>query len=180
MDKNSCLSILGLGETASQEDIKKAYKKLALKYHPDKQDPAASVDEKQIAETKFKEVAEAYDLLMNPDKLHKVNEGSGFGHGFGHGFVDPNELFNQIFRDMNMHSFNGGQPGQQIHINLGDLGINLGPGINLGLGFNPGIMRSTSVCFINGQRVENITEVINGVTHQRTFVTRNIPNPLFQ
>jgi hypothetical protein len=41
-------------------------------------------------------------------------------------------------------------------------------------------MSSTSVCFVNGQRVENITEVINGVTHQHTFVTRNIPNPLFQ
>ena len=170
MDKNSCLSILGLGETASQEDIKKAYKKLALKYHPDKQDPAASVDEKQIAETKFKEVAEAYDLLMNPDKLHKANEGSGFGHGF----VDPNELFNQIFRDMNMHHAHAQGQGQQVHINLGGFGINLGPG------FNPGVMRSSSVCFINGQRVENITEVINGVTHQHTFVTRNIPNPLFQ
>ena len=101
---------------------------------------------------------------MNPDKLHKANE----GHGFGHGFVDPSELFNQIFRDMNMHH------GQQVHINLGGLGINLGQG------FNPGVMRSTSVCFINGQRVENITEVINGVTHQHTFVSRNIPNPLFQ
>ena len=164
MDKNKCLSILGIEDGASQDDIKKAYKKLALKYHPDKQDPSASDDEKQAAETKFKEVAEAYDLLMNPDKLHKANE----GHGFGHGFVDPSELFNQIFRDMNMHH------GQQVHINLGGLGINLGQG------FNPGVMRSTSVCFINGQRVENVTEVINGVTHQHTFVSRNIPNPLFQ
>jgi hypothetical protein len=109
---------------------------------------------------------------MNPDKLHKANEGHGFGPGFGHGFVDPNELFNQIFRDMNMHHGQG--HGQQVHINLGGFGINLGPG------FNPGVMRSTSVCFVNGQRVENITEVINGVTHQHTFVTRNIPNPLFQ
>ena len=168
MDKNKCLSILNIEDGASQDDIKKAYKKLALKYHPDKQDQSASDDEKQVAETKFKEIAEAYDLLMNPDKLHKANEGHGFGHGFGRGFVDPNELFNQIFRDMNMHH------GQQVHINLG------GFGINLGQGFNPGVMRSTSVCFVNGQRVENITEVINGVTHQHTFVTRNIPNPLFQ
>ena len=172
MDKSKCLSILGIEDGASQEDIKKAYKKLALKYHPDKQDPGASDAEKQIAETKFKELAEAYDLLMNPDKLHKANEGHGFspgfGHGFGHGFIDPNELFNQIFKDMNIHQ------GQQVHINLGGIGINLGQG------FNPGVMRSSSVCFINGQRVENITEVINGVTHQHTFVTRNIPNPLFQ
>ena len=174
MDKHKCLSILGIEDGVSQDDIKKAYKKLALKYHPDKQDPSASAEDKQAAETKFKELAEAYDLLMNPDKLHKANE----GHGFPHGFVDPNELFNQIFRDMNMHhgQMHHGQMhhGQQVHINLGGLGINLGPG------FNPGVMRSTSVCFINGQRVENITEVINGVTHQHTFVTRNMPNPLFQ
>ena len=174
MDKNKCLAILGIGESASPDDIKKAYKKLALKYHPDKQDPGASDNEKLVAETKFKELAEAYDLLMNPEKLHNANQGHDFGHGFGHGFVDPNELFNQIFRDMNIHAFNGGQQVQQIHINLGDLGINLGHG------FNPGVMRSTSVCFINGQRVENMTETMNGVTHQRTFVTRSIPNPLFQ
>ena len=164
MDKNKCLSILGIEDGASQDDIKKAYKKLALKYHPDKQDPCASDAEKQIAETKFKELAEAYDLLMNPDKLHKSNE----GHGFGHGFIDPNELFNQIFKDMNIHQ------GQQVHINLGSLGINLGQG------FNPGVMRSSSVCYVNGQRIENVTEVINGVTHQHTFITRNMPNPLFQ
>lgn len=176
MDKNKCLSILNIEDGASQDDIKKAYKKLALKYHPDKQDPSASAEDKQAAETKFKELAEAYDLLMNPDKLHKANEGHGFGPGFGHGFVNPNELFNQIFRDMNMHHAHaqGQGQGQQVHINLGGFGINLGPG------FNPGVMRSTSVCFVNGQRVENITEVINGVTHQHTFVTRNIPNPLFQ
>ena len=157
-------SILGVDRNANEEQIKKAYRKKAMQFHPDKNqgDPTA--------ETKFKELAEAYDLLMNPDKLHKANE----GHGFPHGFVDPNELFNQIFRDMNMHGFSPGHHGQQVHINLGGLGINLGHG------FNPGVMRSTSVCFINGQRVENITEVINGVTHQHTFVTRNMPNPLFQ
>jgi len=166
MDKNKCLSILGIEDGTSQEDIKKAYKKLALKYHPDKQDPTASDEEKQIAETKFKELAEAYDLLMNPDKLHRAN--------MGHGFVDPNEIFNQIFRDMNMHGFNPGHQAQQVHINLGGLGINFGHG------FNPGVMRSTTVCFINGQRVENITEVIDGVTHQHTFVSRNMHNPLFQ
>ena len=170
MNKNKCLSILGVEDGASPDDIKKAYKKLALKYHPDKQDPSASDDEKQTAELKFKELAEAYDLLMNPDKLHRAN----IGQGFERGFVDPNEIFNQIFRDMNMHGFNPGQQGQQVHINLGGLGINFGQG------FNPGVMRSSTVCFINGQRVENITEVIDGVAHQHTIVTRNMHNPLFQ
>jgi preprotein translocase subunit Sec63 len=56
MDKNKCLSILGIEDGLSQDDIKKAYKKLALKYHPDKQDPNASPEDKLAAETKFKEL----------------------------------------------------------------------------------------------------------------------------
>ena len=149
MDKNKCLSILELqNEDASQEEIKKAYKQLALKHHPDRQDQNASDEDKKNAETKFKEIAEAYDLLMNPEKLQNINnENHGFPHGFPHGFIDPNELFNHIFRNMNMENHFHNQGISQI---------------------------SSSVCFINGQRVERVT--INGVTRQTTFISENHPN----
>lgn len=53
--------ILGVDRKASEQDIKKAYKKMALKYHPDKNKDSG-------AEEKFKEIAEAYDVLTDSDK----------------------------------------------------------------------------------------------------------------
>jgi molecular chaperone DnaJ len=100
MDKNQCLQVLELTANASPEDIKKAYKKMALKYHPDRQEQSLSAQEKKQSEEKFKQISEAYELLMNPEKFNTMNNG---GPGFGRGFVDPNELFAQIFRDMNIH-----------------------------------------------------------------------------
>ena len=73
MDKNKCFQILELGANASPEDIKKAYKKMALKYHPDRQEQSLSAEEKKQAEEKFKQISEAYELLMNPDKFNTMN-----------------------------------------------------------------------------------------------------------
>ena len=170
MDKNKCLQILELGANASPEDIKKAYKKMALKYHPDRQEQSLSAEEKKQAEEKFKQISEAYELLMNPDKFNTMNNGAP---GFGRGCVDPNELFAQIFRDMNIHQGHGQGHGHPFG-NIFEVHMNGGMPFG-GMPNNNNVMRSSSVFFINGQKIEKVTEIINGVAHEHTFISGNNP-----
>lgn len=76
-------NILGIDKTASDDDIKKAYRKLAIKWHPDRH--AGKSDEKE-AEEKFKDINEAYQVLSDPDKRRQYNT---------FGTVDPNTQFSQ-------------------------------------------------------------------------------------
>ena len=76
-EKRDYYEVLGVDRTATGEEIKRAYRKLAVKFHPDKNpdDPHA--------EEKFKELGEAYDVLMDPDKRAAYDR---FGHAaFAHG-----------------------------------------------------------------------------------------------
>lgn len=66
-EKRDYYEVLGVSRDASAEDIKKAYRKMALKYHPDRNPGDAA------AEEKFKEAAEAYDVLSNPDKKAPIS-----------------------------------------------------------------------------------------------------------
>jgi molecular chaperone DnaJ len=93
--KRDYYEVLGVGRNASEEEVKRAYRKLAVKFHPDKNpdDPHA--------EEKFKELGEAYDVLMDSDKRAAYDR---FGHaafapggaGFG-GFHDPFDIFREVF-----------------------------------------------------------------------------------
>ncbi len=74
MEKRDYYEILGVSKTASADELKKAYRKMAIKYHPDK-----NPGDKE-AEEKFKEAAEAYDVLSNPDKRAKYDQ---WGHNMG-------------------------------------------------------------------------------------------------
>jgi len=95
--------ILGVKKTDSDEVIKKAYKKLALKYHPDK----VSADKKNEHEDKFKEINEAYSTLTNPEKKRKYDMGgeSPFGGGSSSGFRSGG--FQDIFGDLFRNGFGG-------------------------------------------------------------------------
>jgi len=88
--------LLGVAKSASTEEIKKAYRKLAVKYHPDKNPGDES------AEEKFKEISHAYEILMDPGKRSRYDQFGeaafqyGGGGGFG-GFHDPFEIFREVF-----------------------------------------------------------------------------------
>ena len=77
MAKRDFYEILGVAKNASEEEIKKSYRKLAMKYHPDR-----NPDSKE-SEEKFKEVKEAYEMLTNPEKRDAYDR-------YGHAGVDPN------------------------------------------------------------------------------------------
>ena len=97
MAKRDCYDVLGVAKSSSKDEIKKAYRKLALKYHPDK------TKGDKASEDKFKEASEAYHILSddkrktNYDQFgHAAFEGAGGGQGFG-GF--DTSSFSDIFED---------------------------------------------------------------------------------
>ena len=112
MAKKDYYDVLGLTKSATPEEIKKAYRQHAVKYHPDK-NPG-----NHEAEEKFKEAAEAYEVLSDADKKAKYDRfgheglsGGGFGGGGG-GFRNPEDIFSSIFGDDSpFGSFFGGGGG---------------------------------------------------------------------
>lgn len=109
-DEKDYYKILGVEKTATADEIKRAYKKVAIKYHPDR-NPG-----NKEAEEKFKQAAEAYDVLRDADKRARydqfgaagVNGAGGFGGGAGG--MDINDIFSHfgdIFGDMGFGGFSG-------------------------------------------------------------------------
>ena len=109
MAKEDYYNTLGIDRNANESEIKKAYRKLAMKYHPDTNQGDAK------AEKKFKEINEANDILSNGEKRaaydrfgHAAFEqggSGGFEQGFGHGFSGFSDIFDEMFGD----AFSGGR-----------------------------------------------------------------------
>src|SRR5881392_2521359 len=95
MAKRDYYEILGVEKGVGQEEIKKAYRKLAVKYHPDK-------NPEKNAEEQFKELGEAYEVLCDPQRRAAYDQ---YGHAAfdrrtfarGGGFHDPFEIFREVF-----------------------------------------------------------------------------------
>ena len=129
MSKRDYYDILGVGNSAGKDEIKKAYRKLALKYHPDKNPDNAE------AEAKFKEASEAAEILLDEQKKSRYDQ---FGHagvdgqsGFGGGgfqggdFGDLGDIFGDIFGDIlggggrrGGRRRQRGQPGNDLQMGL--------------------------------------------------------------
>ena len=115
MSKRDYYDVLGVSKSADVKEIKKAYRKLAIKYHPDK-NPGD-----KAAEEKFKEAAEAYDILSNPEKKQRFDQfghagmgGAAGGGGFGGG-MNMDDIFSQfgdIFGGGGFGGFGGGGRGR--------------------------------------------------------------------
>jgi molecular chaperone DnaJ len=119
--------VLEVTREANDDDIKKAYRRLAMVYHPDRNSAAD-------AESRFKEIAEAYQILSDPDKrahydrfgsVPSGGSGAGYGQGFQH--VDLSEALNIFMRDIGFNGldgiFGGGAPrdpnrGQDIRVTV--------------------------------------------------------------
>src|SRR5215207_5241776 len=118
--KRDYYETLGVPKNASEEEIKKAYRKLAMKYHPDRNQGDG---ENKGAEAKFKEAKEAYEMLSDPDKRSAYDQ-------YGHAGVDPNmrghgagaegfggfaEAFGDIFGDIFGQQRAGAAGGRQVY-----------------------------------------------------------------
>lgn len=98
MEKRDYYEVLGVSKTATADEIKNAYRKMALKYHPDRQQGKSEAEQKE-AEEKFKEAGEAYAVLSDPDKRARYDQ---FGHSMGNaggGFGGGGMSMEDIFRN---------------------------------------------------------------------------------
>jgi molecular chaperone DnaJ len=111
--KRDYYEILSVSRTATEQEIKSAYRKLAMQWHPDRNPGNAE------AEEKFKECTEAYSVLMDADKRarydqygHAAMNGGGFGGFDGSNFADVSDIFGDIFSDFFGVNVGGGRGGR--------------------------------------------------------------------
>ena len=154
--------ILGLEKKCSESEIKKAYRKLAMKYHPDK----SPEDKKEEYTEKFKEITEAYEVLSNKQKRDMYDK---FGKeavngGGGMSGVNPFDIFNEMFSSGGMGGIHGMPPG--VHVRMGGMGGIPGMG-----GFHQQMFKKASNVTV---RVDiTLEEVLTGIKKMVSYKRNN-------
>ena len=136
MKKRDYYDVLGVAKTANEKEIKQAYRKLAIKYHPDRN------PNNQEAEEKFKEAAEAYEVLSNTEKRNRYDQ-------FGHQGMSGNR------------GFGGGMNMEDIFDQFGDIFSGFGGGFNSGFGSRSRTIKGSDLRI----RIKlNLKEISDGVS----------------
>ena len=171
-EKKDYYEVLGVPKDATEEQIRKAYKKLAIRWHPDK-----NPDNRKQAEEKFKEIGEAYSVLSDPKKRNEYDNG-GFSFadfGFDEDF-NPMEIFKSFFKkhgkgekdefgfgfddDFFKDDFGMGGFGNFEKMDFGNFG-----------GFGQGTSVKTTTQIINGKKVTKTeTTTIDSKGNKKTVV----------
>jgi len=144
-DSNDYYKILGLEKNATEKEIKKAYRKLALKWHPDK-----NPNNREEAEEKFKKINEAYSILSDKNKRNEYDNG---GMNFDFKGFNAEDIFKNFF--------GGKDPFSEFFKFDDDIGINFG-------GFGKDFDGKFSSSFSS---IRSFTKTVNGKTIQRTEET---------
>ena len=202
-EKRDYYEVLGVDKNVSDEDLKKAYRRLAKKYHPD-----ANPDNKKEAEAKFKEISEAYEVLSDKQKRQMYDQfghqgPSGFGNGQpGGGYYsystsgfDASDIFSSIFDGFGFDfgggrskSTSGPRKGSDINYNIditfeeSYLGVEKTITLNRyeecnhchGSGARPGTSATTcTTCGGTGQIKQTITTILGQMQTTKTCSTCN-------
>ena len=134
--------ILGLDITSTDDMVKKKYKKLALKYHPDK-------NTSDDASEKFAKISQAYENIINKNtNINNINRENVFNVN-----INSNELFNQLFKNMNISEMS-----EMSNVFVSPLPTKT-------------TFTSTTVQIVNGKKIQTVREKKNGVTRTKTIIS---------
>lgn len=164
MSDSDYYKILSLDKNCSEDDIRKAYKKLAIRWHPDKQGNKSD-DEKKIAEEKFKKINEAYEILSDSDKRKQYDllGSNAFKNSknFG-GFRNAHDVFSMFFKNGNMRTNFGNDSDDD---DFGNIHFN-SMGNNIRFNVRPSFMKFTNN--VNGEQFREYNEFGDSNTNKKS------------